>query len=108
MRRIERAHLAKQIARKKEIKMNVNELLSLYLSKEGYKDKKDALKLSNDNAMYFSTAYLFNIDIEKQFCYKINQFRYDYFLKKYDQETKNKIISDLNQFVGDKYYININ
>lgn len=33
---------------------------------------------------------------------------YDYFLKKYDQETKNKIISDLNQFVGDKYYININ
>lgn len=63
--------------------MNVNELLFLHLSKEGYEDQKHALKILNDNSMFFSTAYLFNVDLEKKFYYKINQFQYDCFLKKF-------------------------
>ena len=61
--------------------MNVNEMLATYLKKH-YEDQENIIKFTKENALYFSTAYLFDIDIQREIPYKINKLRYDFFIKK--------------------------
>lgn len=64
------------------MKTNVNEVLVSYLKKQ-CGDKDSTIKHLEENTLIFPIAYLFGIDIEKQFSYKINKFRYDYIVKRY-------------------------
>ena len=60
--------------------MNVHELLFEYL-KENISDRKKLIDYTKKNAMYYSIAYLLNIDVEKQFYYKTNRLRYENYVK---------------------------
>lgn len=60
--------------------MNTNELLVRYLNRQ-YVDDESIAKVTNDNALYFSTAHLFGIDIEEKSSYNKNKLRYDLLLE---------------------------
>lgn len=64
------------------MKTNVNELLVSHLKKQ-CEDKDSIIEFLFENELYFSTGYLFDIDIETQFSYNINKLRYNYILKRY-------------------------
>lgn len=64
--------------------MNVNEMFMSHL-KEHYGSRDNILRLIKYNALYFPTAQLFDIDIEKEISYKLNRLRYEYVLKMFSE-----------------------
>lgn len=60
--------------------MNINEQLVAHLDKQ-IGNSEDIIKFAKNNALYYSIAYLLGIDIEKQFYYKTNKFRYEVYFK---------------------------
>lgn len=62
--------------------MNVNEILFQQL-KENFAEKNEIIEYTKKNAMYYSIAYLLDIDVKKQFYYKTNCLRYRTYIRSF-------------------------
>ncbi len=60
--------------------MNVKEQLIFYLNSK-FSNREEIIKFTKDNALYYSISSIFEINLEKQFYYRINKIKYEIYLQ---------------------------